>query len=629
MSSYRDEEADPGFDDVDHDPNTLVADLVSSRKVLHVAEYAGKTFEENLHHSTDHHAREFGDLVARKDLAEKAIRACLTSRNEFLRDMFVRFGRTENEALAFQKSTLDTVKAILRRRILLKKRGIDATKYRRNLTNKVLRKNHFQWQEVMRILEDKKASGDIMFQTNIPNAYLKRVARHTRQLLQGITSTLTYDDLIQDLGGKFRRILEYMHDDEVVFSRNIDDLKDRIKHQEKEISYLEHVHHESTHAVERAEKMYWMSAGSYTQSELVRANMMEEIGQVLQDHQDICTKCTEQLVELNEKFYKTSDGCMNVCTEMVRRYPSAMHSIKNPQTCHSPNMESTTELTRTFQILLALTRARDPEETVKVFYGQVQQATHLQAQVDRLEHLLKTVLRPEFSMFEQEHETNEATVLTRAVAAEKAIRDLQDSFDLKVEEARVLINTQRDNAQEFENFAEALFAINDRIGHTFGRATWSPQQIGETTSDQSVRQLNSRQQSVAELVDATGKNLRFIADKMTNLFRMPWPKLQLLVEDSQFLEYRGSKIPAVNNRTTFDTATELMSTEKMRDPLPTPHPRFLTNAHFKNANQQIVERARLEELARLNKARKEAEKEEHHDAAPEPPKKKDKAKGKK
>ena len=73
-------------------------------------------------------------------------------------------------------------------------------------------------------LMKKQFSGDIMFRTTIPNAYLRRVARLTRKLIQGINGTMTYVDLIRDLAGKFGRIREYMHEDAVIFTRNMNDL---------------------------------------------------------------------------------------------------------------------------------------------------------------------------------------------------------------------------------------------------------------------------------------------------------------------------------------------------------------------------------------------------------------------
>ena len=114
---------------------------------------------------------------------------------------------------------------------------------------------------------------------------------------------------------------------------------------------------------------------------------------------------------------------------------------------------------------------------------------------------------------------------------------------------------------------------------------------------------------------------------MTDYFRLSWDKLQLLVEEAHFLEYRALKIPPNNNRVLFDTACDVMNTERMRAPTPQPHPRFLTNAQFKAANKQILERARMAELARLKETRKEAEKAEHHDYGEgKEPTKKDKKK---
>ena len=159
MPTYHEEEDDPGTDDPSLDVPQLIGDLKLSRHVLHIAEYASKTFDENLVHSAEHHAKEFSTLANRKDLAEKAIRACQTSTNEFLRSMFVRFGRQQKEALAMQKSSLDSVKKMMRRKILLLKRGIDSDTHGRMMALKERKKNDFQRQQVETVLEDKKASG--------------------------------------------------------------------------------------------------------------------------------------------------------------------------------------------------------------------------------------------------------------------------------------------------------------------------------------------------------------------------------------------------------------------------------------------------------------------------------------
>ena len=141
-----------------------------------------------------------------------------------------------------------------------------------------------------------------------------------------------------------------------------------------------------------------------------------------------------------------------------------------------------------------------------------------QNDVNRLEHLLITVLRPEHTMFENEHETNEAAVANRAAAAEKTIKDLQDSFDQRVEEARSIVNQQRDSAREFDFFIETLLSINGRISDTFSSRP-AMEQIGETSSDQSVLKL-SGQPTVGQLIATTENNLRFIAGKCRKMIQL-------------------------------------------------------------------------------------------------------------
>ena len=141
-----------------------------------------------------------------------------------------------------------------------------------------------------------------------------------------------------------------------------------------------------------------------------------------------------------------------------------------------------------------------------------------QNDVNRLEHLLITVLRPEHTMFENEHETNEAAAANRAAAAEKTIKDLQDSFDQRVEEARSIVNQQRDSAREFDFFMETLLSINDRISDTFSSRP-AMEQIGETSSDQSALKL-SGQPTVGQLIATTENNLRFIAGKCRKMIEL-------------------------------------------------------------------------------------------------------------
>jgi hypothetical protein len=228
----------------------------------------------------------------------------------------------------------------------------------------------------------------------------------------------------------------------------------------------------------------------------------------------------------------------------------------------------------------------------------------LQADAKRLEDLLESVLRPECAMFEGEEESSESAMRKRAAAADKCIKRLQDQFDEKVEETRHVVNGQRDNAEEFENFVEILQAINDRIVDTFA------------ASNEQVHRLRGRQ-SILTYLEETEKNLDLAVGKMADHFEMSWHKLSSSVENARFLEYRATKIPTNNNRLTFDT-----NAKEIWDPPPRPNPSFITNAQFKAANQEISKRTRLAQFARLKQDNKGAEKQELSDTPTESDKKK-------
>lgn len=155
------------------------------------------------------------------------------------------------------------------------------------------------------------------------------------------------------------------------------------------------------------------------------------------------------------------------------------------------------------------------------------------------------------------------------------------------------MSQQRDNIEEFKHFTEILQTINIRIGKLAG-----------TTLDD--EELATACPGVEGLLDLVEKNIKLIAGRLPDYFRRDWDTMKEVVNDSEFLKYRASKLPSSNNRITFEAVNE-------RPESPVFNPKFVTNAQFKQANEQILERARQAEAARLRAADLESARAQEHD----------------
>lgn len=212
-------------DDPNIDPEELKEELKYSRQVLAVVESDDRLFEEHARAYHSQHSKDISNLLAKKELAEASIRGCQNSDLDFLRDMFVRFDRSYKEALAMQRSDLQHVKNVLKKKVMYNLRYLDLKTFRRLGTKKFQIANDFDRSQVQNVLNDRKNSGDISFRTNITNHILRRLARETRELIQGFNSTMVYMDMVGDVGKKFSKIKEYIDDDAGRFEKSLLDLQ--------------------------------------------------------------------------------------------------------------------------------------------------------------------------------------------------------------------------------------------------------------------------------------------------------------------------------------------------------------------------------------------------------------------
>ncbi|GAV05913.1 hypothetical protein RvY_15969 [Ramazzottius varieornatus] len=219
-----DEEEDDFHDEIDIDPQHLIDDLKYSRHMVVVAERSMKNFNENLSHSRIVHNEEVGKLQDKRIEEEHIINSSKNGGNDFIFNMFVHHGRSQEEARSFIHSTPDKIKAALRRKILLKRRGLDILIYHKARAKQIKQENNTK----RKISISNKTSGtDIIFRTKFPNYSMKRVARKTFDNAKCITNAATHIELIEDIAGKLAAVDGYLKEDATNFERTLKDLSVR------------------------------------------------------------------------------------------------------------------------------------------------------------------------------------------------------------------------------------------------------------------------------------------------------------------------------------------------------------------------------------------------------------------
>ncbi|XP_055345577.1 uncharacterized protein LOC129593345 [Paramacrobiotus metropolitanus] len=575
-------------------PEQLIEELEHSRLVLHVVEYDGRLFDEHCRTGTAQFSRDVAALVQRRDAAQAAIHSTETDDTGFLRDMFVRFGRGQQEALAYGRMTVPEAKSVLKKKIMYLRRKLDAQTYRRLQTRKQAIKERLARERLESLEREKREAGETAFKADTSNTVLNRLARETRQMIEGINGTLVYVDLMADMGRKLGRVRGYLGEDANRFESTLINLEERIRLQEKEMTYLANVFAESSRAKERAEKSFASTSEEMRRSERIRDAMLRDVQAALEEHKAICRQCMEQLVTLNATLKSSANACPLRCDPIIKPFPHALSAIRNrPGSKRPPDtlLPTHTELQRTFATLLDLTKAGNARELVQVFRGQVRQAQSLDSSTARLDHLLRTVLRPEFDMFQRERQMLEARSGARHDTLLRTVDRLQEDFQTQSDAAQAVIHEQQENVNEFTSFMEILFALNQRVA----------QLDNTTTNTQYLRE----HPGLEGLLDLTVSSLQRVVEQC-KYFHREWGALRQLVDDPGYLEYRQRKLPAVNNRVLFDSGP------LRRRSTPVFNEHFITNAQLKDANMELLERARLAEVARLKAADLEAEREKAH-----------------
>ena len=131
---YRQVEVDPLTDtELTHiTAEDLISQLRLSRQILAVAEFDKQIFEEDRLYQIEEAARIKEDHLERKRQAELTIRYCqdnLYLVQEWLEDIWVRYGRSRTEALPFRRVPRARIRLELQKRINTKRRWMDSVGY--------------------------------------------------------------------------------------------------------------------------------------------------------------------------------------------------------------------------------------------------------------------------------------------------------------------------------------------------------------------------------------------------------------------------------------------------------------------------------------------------------------------
>ena len=131
---YRQVEVDPLTDtELTHiTAEDLISQLRLSRQILAVTESDKQIFEEDHLYQIEEAARIKENHLERKRQAELTIRYCqdnLYLVQEWLEDVWVRYGRSRTEALPFRRVSRARIRLELQRRINTKRRWMDSVGY--------------------------------------------------------------------------------------------------------------------------------------------------------------------------------------------------------------------------------------------------------------------------------------------------------------------------------------------------------------------------------------------------------------------------------------------------------------------------------------------------------------------
>ncbi|XP_055353309.1 uncharacterized protein LOC129599180 [Paramacrobiotus metropolitanus] len=618
------EPEDPLVDQYDPLPPSALIDVLKvSRRMLAVVEADRRVFQEDVDEWREQSTAQLTSLQRRRSL----LLAMLHDQSDragdkpYLPAIWIQYGRSPADALPFRSLPLDRIKALLRRRILTRYRHLDRMTfervgYRRQAATIARRR-----EVIVEYQREQREPGAHVFLTGLHNTWLQNLLRQTHEMIQGLKGHMTFFHYLRDAAAKFSRLKDYLAEDAAHFARILDDLYNRVRMQHKELHYLSMVFTEVKRSAVKAKRQYWDVMFDIRRTAILRKAIMTDIEDALKQHRDMCDRCIRDILAINtniQKDYADISGLgprapgNAIC---VKQYPHAMLARRKISMLNSENrnpppfsQESDaphdTELQRSYMILKEMTLATTTEELSKLVRNQVIRALHLESSITRLQHLTTTVLRPEESRFAAERERHRVLTATRQHAMSAAYTAVQTTFEDTAAVARRIITAQRDNVDDFLTFHDILHLLIKRAGLNFA------------TYDADMHYLDEHP-GIDGLLDLTALTLHRVEEgQLAPFFNRNWAVLRDLVEDVEFLEYRGGKLPSTNNRLVFDSGpahpkaeeAELLAEGEAIPGMALPlNPRFITHAQIKEANWRMMERSRMAELARLKQAAAEFE----------------------